>query len=396
MRRLLLLIAGVLMGWNGQAQFVILYESTNFRGEHLLIDREWSCNEQSSFCSEIESIEIPDGWEVWAYEDKDFSGEVLRLNRSWNGTDGEAWKWRNDIGSIRIVRQTIGQNYSDLGVALFQRKGLKGEHIFISKNWSCDQNRSFCSDIESIYVPPGWEVWAYEDRNYRGEVMRLTKSWYGTDGNAWQWVNDIGSVRIVRKFRTTPYGPKFKVEQGIALFKSPGFKGEHVFTRNDWSCQNSPGFCNDVESIFVPKGWEIMVYEHRNFRGEHKRLNASWNGNGPNNWQWRNDIGSIRILKKPLGRQARHLSQRKVVSLFEHNFEGRKMVISKDWTVLGSNDPFNDRISSIHVPKGWKVIVYEHAHFRGNSMEITGQWQAERSNSFWNDRISSIRVVRLE
>ena len=42
-------------------------------------------------------------------------------------------------------------------VALFTDEGLEGDHITIKDHWD-GTNRDFRPDIESIYVPQGWEV----------------------------------------------------------------------------------------------------------------------------------------------------------------------------------------------------------------------------------------------
>jgi hypothetical protein len=53
----------------------------------------------------------------------------------------------------------------------------------------------------------------------------------------------------------------------------------------------------------------------------------------------------------------------------------------------------NDAISSVRVPDGFKLIVFENDNFEGDFFEIT---TSIPSLDFWSDRISSIRVIDLQ
>jgi hypothetical protein len=53
----------------------------------------------------------------------------------------------------------------------------------------------------------------------------------------------------------------------------------------------------------------------------------------------------------------------------------------------------DDVISSIRVPDGFKVVVFEHDNFEGDFFEIP---TSVPSLDFWSDRISSIRVIDLQ
>jgi len=79
-----------------------------------------------------------------------------------------------------------------------------------------------------------------------------------------------------------------------------------------------------------------------------------------------------------------------VVTLYEDaSFKGNYKNINTNWNA--SDDYyFNDRISSIAVPPGIKIIVFSEANFTGDFMELTGNWSINSTQDFWNNRISSI------
>lgn len=183
---------------------------------------------------------------------------------------------------------------------------------------------------------------------------------------------------------------------GVALFEETHFKGAHTFINTDWNCSNYNIPCIGIKSILIPDGWEIWVYEGANFTGDFLRLTSSWNGVDHQGHTWRDDIRSIRIVRKAdsnCKHQAHNLTP--VVTVFEHDFEGDSMKLSCNWTIGGQNGfAWNDRISSIHVPEGMIIRVYEHANFQGRYMDINGFWKPHAWDDFWNDRISSIQILR--
>lgn len=182
---------------------------------------------------------------------------------------------------------------------------------------------------------------------------------------------------------------------GVALFAEMHFKGEHIFISEDWNCSNYNIPCFWIESIMIPKGWGVWVYEGANFTGDFLRLTDSWNGADHSGHVWRDNIRSIRIVQK-VEADCRHHTPNfsEAITVFEHDFEGASMKLTGSWTIGGHNGfAWNDRISSIHVPEGMVIRVYEHGDFKGNYKDIQGFWKPSAWDDFWNDRISSIEIL---
>jgi len=92
---------------------------------------------------------------------------------------------------------------------------------------------------------------------------------------------------------------------------------------------------------------------------------------------------------------------RRAPVVYQHcNFGGYRKVVrhSTNWVRrLGIK---NDDLSSIKVPAGKCVILYQHAHYRGRSWKICGKTQVRCFvhhrmlwGKSWNDQVSSIRVI---
>lgn len=189
-----------------------------------------------------------------------------------------------------------------------------------------------------------------------------------------------------------------RAQVGVELYKRPDFRGDYIIINRDWSCQMDRDFCLNIESIFVPQGFEVWAYKHRNFRGEPIILNDSWDGRGRGSRMMRNQIRSIKVVQRRRarvrGRNSFPAAGPQVIA-YDRQFNGEELVLNGDWTVgRGEGFYFNDRISSIYVPRGYKVRIFEHANFRGAFMDIYGDWSPGPHN-FWNNRISSIQIIPL-
>ena len=87
------------------------------------------------------------------------------------------------------------------------------------------------------------------------------------------------------------------------------------------------------------------------------------------------------------------LSSNSGITFYEHGgFQGASKTVTSDWD-YSSNVEWNDRISSIRIPAGYKIQVFEH-NFSGASKVLTSDWTAaENSPQAFNDIISSIRIL---
>jgi hypothetical protein len=83
------------------------------------------------------------------------------------------------------------------------------------------------------------------------------------------------------------------------------------------------------------------------------------------------------------------------VTIFEHaNFEGRSQELPEGHydDALRQITIGNDTLSSVRVPKGLVVRLYEHYHFQGRFIDLRKDTRAV--SPFWNDRPSSIIVYK--
>ncbi len=177
-------------------------------------------------------------------------------------------------------------------------------------------------------------------------------------------------------------------QQGVVLFGDRDFGGQSFVLEEDWT--QSCGAPLSIESIHVPRGWEVWAYSGASYTGDHMVLTSDWDGYSADASYWCNNINSVQIVRRP---RTCGTPEPQTVRIFEHsNFEGESTPIRSDWSVDNWDDFWNDKISSISIPPGVEVVIYEHSHFQGESAILTGNWSVENWNDYWNDRISSIEV----
>lgn len=195
----------LLLGFTASAQRmdegVCLFDGRNFSGEHLTITDDWSQSCPTGFS--IESIMIPEGYEVWAYTGSNYSNDYMVLTSDWNGYSPDAWRWCNRISSVKIVRRPFRRcgtpdppMHEPTLVRVFQHSNFEGESIEINSDWSVRNWDDYWNDkISSISITPGIEVTVYEHANFQGRSVTLTSDWTVYAWNDF-WNDRISSIQV--------------------------------------------------------------------------------------------------------------------------------------------------------------------------------------------------------
>lgn len=174
---------------------------------------------------------------------------------------------------------------------------------------------------------------------------------------------------------------------------------------------------DEITGLRVPAGWEIILYRHSDFRGEHVRfagptelpdlsklemLDAKGRsvmsplGVFPQHkMTWNDEASSVAVV----GPAANIPPDCNRVTLFADSFwRGRRLAID-DWQDdLRKNVSFSDVTSAICVPAGLTVELFEHRHYEGQSVRIVGPMEVGNFHDApdgrnWGDRISSMRIL---
>lgn len=164
-----------------------------------------------------------------------------------------------------------------------------------------------------------------------------------------------------------------KMSAQVSLYKSNNYTGEKLEISSSWEASSNKAWNDNINSIKIPKGYRVTIYEHyAGIEGMSLELTSDWVADS----KWKNKISNIKLIAP--------------IQLFtSKNFTGNQLYITTNWSAA-SNMAWNDKINSIKVPKGYKIIIYENGPTNGKSLELTSDWVADGD---WTNKISNINVV---
>ncbi len=250
--------------------------------------------------------------------------------------------------------------------------------------------------LSSLRVPPGWTVTVYEHGGFRGRSRVFTQDspWLGND------FNDIASSLVVEgpaRVQLQVQTQTVNVGQPtVVLYRDGNFAGAWQAMQPGRYDIGQLTIGNDqLSSLRVPPGWTVTVYDLRGFNGRARVFtqDTPWVGNDFN------DIASSIIVDapqpvapqpqmqpQPLPRQGPD-----AVEIFrDGNFAGPSQQVYPGRYDTGQIAIGNDQISSLRVPPGWTVTLYEHAASQGRSRQF--QTDTPWVGNDFNDITSSLLV----
>ena len=190
------------------------------------------------------------------------------------------------------------------------------------------------------------------------------------------------------------YGLLGSAQAQVQFYTEPSFQGASA--RFDVGRFNTLGLglAGKVSSIRIPPNYRVDVYGAPNLRGPSLTLNVSqmrlllWNDRIQSARVYRIDAPVVTpvpvtpVPVTPVG-QVRF-------------FDGARYVGASNYLPVGSHGnlgPMDRRISSMQIPPGYTVTVYDRVNFRGNQLRFT-QNTATLSPYAWDNRVRSIQISR--
>lgn len=343
----------------------------------------------------LSSLRVPAGFKVTLYENADFSGRSMICVAD---TPSMGRNLNDVISSIVVEAMATPR------VVLYTDRDYVGwsQELGIGRH----SNLSIGSDaLTSLRVPPGFKVTMYENADFTGRSMISvadTPSVGDTlnDRLSSVVVEALGTPKVIlyadaefcgesREIDVGSYGSlpigndrlsSIKVPAGykVTLFENGLNAGRKMICLSDMA-HLGDGVNDQISAALVEKGAapRVILYSDSEYRG------------------WSQELGTGRYGSLALGGDT--LSSLRVppgykVTLFEHSdFGGRAMHCVMDTPSLGDN--VNDEVSSavVEASSAPRVILYNDDGFTGWSCEYdVGEYSL--SDSFGNDRLSSLIV----
>ncbi len=363
---------------------VTVYRDCGFKGSAQSFEEGWyTVNQLGIGNDEISSIWVPKGWIITIYEDDGFQGE----RRSYNtAVDCLPDDWNDEISSIHIRRDNNFGNYREGEVVVYQDCYFKGQRAVLSEGSFRNYQLGIGNDeISSIRIPIGWTVTVYEHDNFQGQSQAYTST---IDCLPPNWNDRISSIRVSRRGGYNNYNNNnynYSSDDQVVVYRDCNFQsvskgfGEGNFRADELGVGN-----DRMSSLKIPRGWIVTVYEDNNFGGA-SRVFTHTVECMPQGWNDR--ISSMRI-----SRLSNYYVNNPVVVYKDCNYRSESQSFGEGWYRDYQLGVGNDKISSLKIPWGWTVTVYQDDNYRGASITYTNDIDCLPPD--WNDKISSMRVMK--
>jgi hypothetical protein len=393
MRKLVLSALAICFATLLSAQnYVTLHEDCNFRGKSYTLETgTYRLYQMRIGNDKLSSFQVPAGFRITIYEHDDFNSRSKTFTTSVSCLDST---WDNNTSAVVVENTNIQQTnpneyvvvYSDCysrGFSRSLRPGIyTGTDLGELKN-SISSFAIFGNLRLRIYTgsedASGYFVTLENNesclaRNYNDRISSLVVEYkpYTSSGSGG---NSNGTGTYAELYTDCNY-------KGNRLSLLPGrYTGEQLGL-----------FRKTIGSIQVPSGFSVKVYDGDNLMGTSESYSSDQDCIS---YSWRNRISSVVVEDKGGWSGSGTPVVTDLIIYSDANYKGQSAtLLPGTYNTMAQANGFPDKtMSSIQVPPGYRVVIYDQPNLRGKSLTITSS-RNNFSMSSWNDRASSIAVYR--
>ncbi|MFH4964381.1 hypothetical protein V8G69_05195 [Gaetbulibacter sp. M235] len=363
-----------------QGNKVIFYRDHKYTGMAKEVSvGDFNMNTLGFLTDNISSIYIPNGSSVNV---RDKNGRTQIFTNSISSLS--SYGWDNRINSGSITYSSGGDNLPPQGNKIIFYKDAKYSGMskdFAFGNFNTTSLGFLSGNITSIYIPSKYSVKVYDKYN-----NTRTFSSSISDLSQIGWNDKIVSGVITGGTSggtLPPQGNK------VILYHNIKYSGTAKDFDGAFTSSSLGNLYENVSSVYIPAGWTLQV---RDKFGRFQHFTTSISNLGQ--YGWDNKITSGTIVKGNSGGQqgGNQGGNWGSVTLYaDANYKGKATACREGVTnSLG----FGANISSIQLPEGFAITVYQGPNLTGSSTTFTNSVGNLASYFGWNDKISSVYVFR--
>jgi hypothetical protein len=374
---------------NAQVNYVTLHEDCNYGGRRFFLEPGTYRSYQMKVDNDkLSSLQIPSGMKVTIYEHDDFEGRSQTFTSNIACLEAQ---W-NDMASSIVVENANyqpGYNNNDYVVFFSDCYSRGFSRTLKPGTYTGNDLGNLKSNISSFVIYGNLRIRVYTNNdiasgyyqtfdasesclssNYNDKIRSLVveyKPGGGTPGG--------GGItgRFVSFYSDCNYG-------GNSMRLLPGYyQGEKLGM-----------FRNDISSIEVPSGLRVKAFTNETLSGYSTTISE-------NNYclssSLNNRIASF-IIEETGFNNNYPPSGNAVIIYADGDYRGQSAtILPGNYSTMAQVDFPDNALSSLTVPAGFRVVLYEFENFQGKSYTIT-QSKPGFLISGWNDKTSSIAVFR--
>jgi hypothetical protein len=276
-----------------------------------------------------------------------------------------------------------------MSIILYEHTNFRGAHKHIVGRDEADLHADGWGDrVSSIQVVNGsWQF--FQHVNFAGNVRTLGPGSYPSASAAGISNDSLSSVR-----RVPGAAIGLRAMQGVVLYEHVGFRGahKHIIDRNEANL-HSDGWGDRLSSLQILSGrWRF--FQHNNFRGWSVVL-------GPGLYPVSTDVGigndSISSVRRVVPVSGVNAMPTREILLYQHaNYRGdhRHLINQGEQNLHGEG--WGDRVSSLQVVSGSRWTFHQHIDYGGASINLgAGSYANIAAQGLNNDSLSSVRANLL-
>jgi hypothetical protein len=203
----------------------------------------------------------------------------------------------------------------------------------------------------------------------------------------------------------TPWVPDCRLD--VVLFQDVRFGGRGVIVRGSMQELGVESFNDQTSSLCIPSGYSLTAFEDNYHRGK----TITWHGPAividltkelaAQGLSWNDRVSSLKLtnaINKAEVYEAQNECQKRALIFSDWHFMGPSLILTTSVSDLRQgpmtkDQPFNDVVTSLCVPPGKTLKLFEHINFEGQSISVTGPAFIQTLNDRgWNDRASSVQI----
>jgi hypothetical protein len=372
------------------AQQVTVFSDCNYAGQngYLAAGRYYSYQMKVAN-DRLSSIQVPNGMKITIYEHDNFEG---RSKTYYNNTPCLETEWRN-LASSLVVEYENGQQGAQNDYVIFYndcyQRGVS--QTLRPGTYNGSQLGSIKYNISSFTVSGNLRVKLYLNNEYTsGNAATYEASVFCLP----QSQNDkTGSLVIEYMPAAQSGGNTGNGDEFATFYTECDFRGNALRLMPGTYTATRLGLMkNSIASIQVPLSLRVKAYSSDNMFGSSSLLTDDVNCLDQN---LRNRIASLVVEYRNGVSNTQQGGNENVIIYADANYKGQSATLLpgnySNMTAAG-NFP-NDAISSVYVPQGYRVVLYEHENFGGKSTTLTASLSGFLLSN-WNDKTSSIAVYK--
>lgn len=394
MYKILLLPALLISAVVSAQNYVTLYEDCNYSGKyHYLEPGNYRLYQMKIDNDKLSCMNIPYGMKVTIYKNDKFEGGSKTYSANVACLDA-AW---NDQASSIVVENTYNnQNNQNDYVVFYNDCYSKGysQTLRVGRYTGAELG-NLKLNISSFTIYGNLTVKAYiNNENLSGYSVTHNTSETCLSSTE----NDkIGSLIIQRNYNNTNNNNNngYNTNSKVTVYADCNYRGNSISLSPGYYQGDKLGLLKyDISSLEIPSTLRVKAYVNNDY------LNGSYYTLSENtsclSSTLNNRIGSLIIEETGYTNNNNYNpnNDQKVIIYADTDYKGQSVSILPGTYSTMSQLGFPDNaLSSLVVPDGYRVVIYEFENFGGKTYTIT-ESKTRFYISGWNDKTSSIAVYR--